>query len=139
MKKIFFFLLVLLSLTSCNDEPIDITVYNTSEETVGCFVAVTFPDSLFVPMSIPDNDWDDLIKIPPYGKWKFRYPVYGLTQHENFWTGRVLQVLFFKQSTMEKYSLQEVKEKEIFDKRIILSHQMLEIANYCVAYTEDDE
>lgn len=64
---------------------------------------------------------------------------FGLTQHENFWTGRVLQVLFFKQSTMEKYSLQEVKEKEIFDKRIILSHQMLEIANYCVAYTEDHE
>lgn len=65
--------------------------------------------------------------------------LFGLTQHENFWTGRVLQVLFFKQSTMEKYSLQEVKEKEIFDKRIILSNQMLEIANYCVAYTEDDE
>lgn len=45
------------------------------------------------------------------------------------------QFLIFKQSTLDKYSKEESIEKNIFDKRYVLTYEELEKMNFKIVYT----
>lgn len=45
------------------------------------------------------------------------------------------QFLIFKQSTLDKYTKEELIEKNIFDKRYVLTYEELEKMNFKIVYT----
>lgn len=47
---------------------------------------------------------------------------------------RKLNILIYKESTLNKYSWQEIQEKNIFDKRYVLTLDELKAMNYKVVY-----
>ena len=49
---------------------------------------------------------------------------------------RKLNILIYKESTLNKHSWQEIQEKNIFDKRYVLSLDDLKAMNYTVVYEE---
>lgn len=51
-----------------------------------------------------------------------------------FNNNRKLNILIYKESTLNKYSWQEIQEKNIFDKRYVLTLDDLKIMNYKVVY-----
>lgn len=50
---------------------------------------------------------------------------------------RKLNILIYKQSTLNKYSWQEIQEKNIFDKRYVLTLDDLKAINYTIVYNGD--
>lgn len=51
-----------------------------------------------------------------------------------FNNGRKLNVLIYKESTLKKYSWQEIQENNIFDKRYVLTLDGLKALNYTIVY-----
>ena len=47
------------------------------------------------------------------------------------------QVIIFKQSTIDKYSKEELIEKNIFDKRYLLNYNELKKVNFKMTYSGD--
>ena len=51
-----------------------------------------------------------------------------------FNNNRKLNILIYKESTLNKYSWQEIQKKNIFDKRYVLTLDELKAMNYKVVY-----
>lgn len=44
------------------------------------------------------------------------------------------QLDFWKKSTLDKYSIDELEEEAIFDKRVLISYKELERMNFCIIF-----
>lgn len=53
-----------------------------------------------------------------------------------FNNNRKLNILIYKESTLNQYSWQEIQEQNIFDKRYVLTLEELKAMNYTIVYEE---
>lgn len=132
----------LLMSTTCDyeDDPYDfvtdeIVVINESSEPIFT-ICIIFQSGLSEPKSWFPDRFKDLIEIQP----EESSIVYTNNRYD-FYVAEGLykchaQILIFKQSTLDKYSYEEIIEKNIFDKRIIMSYDDLWANDFKVVYND---
>lgn len=119
--------------TTCEDcETMNVYVDNKSEETIWVETFFCEDTTLFTPSTVFSLH-EPLKKIISGCVYKFKYCIY-----EGFWEKDVnFQILVFRQSTMDKYTKEELIEKEIFDKRYVLSYDDLKAMNFMIIYNDE--
>lgn len=123
---------VFSSMTCEEEDGDDIDVYMTNNQNETIYViACSFDDNhLILPAEIFDNE-KRIIKGYEKGL------VYG-SYTEFFDNDVALQLLVYKKSTLDKYTEQEIKKYDIYDKRFFLTLEDLETCN-CHLYYSDGE
>lgn len=127
--KILIFILVCITLYACpTDEPktdtdMQFSIKNDTEENI--FFYANTVDTIVTPRSFIKQN---LIMIKPNKSFT-----------TTFWTelfekNKKLNILIYKQSTLDSYSWKEIQDANLFDKRYVLTLDELKAMNYIVVY-----
>lgn len=119
--------------SACEDfeeDMIDVWLENKSEETIWVKGASFTDGRLISPYDVFrfENNVRDVKPEDTYKFWRCIGP-------ERLEQGIEFQIIVFKQSTIDKYTTEELIEQEIFDKRYSLSYDDLKAMDYKVVYT----
>lgn len=114
-------------------------VINNSTEII--YVGYRFPDpELFETKTYITLNLEDFHEINPNeSKVVFRYvlPKENVYPVDNVYHDGFHQFYIFKKSTLDKYTVEELIEGNIFDKRIIISYDDLKANDFKIVYTGD--
>lgn len=136
MKLLFRLFLIstyfILTSTTCDDiEEIDVFMTNDSDETI-YVISWAFDDNhLMIPA-----------EVFPVAKTIIKSNerrLVGGGPKEFFETGTAIQLLVYKESTLEKYTEQEIKKYDIYDKRFFLTLEDLEACDFHIYYSDGED
>lgn len=128
--KILIFILVCITLYACpTDEPktdtdMQFSIKNDTEENI--FFYANTVDTIVTPRSFIKQN---LIMIKPNKSFT-----------TTFWTelfekNKKLNILIYKQSTLDSHTWKEIQDANLFDKRYVLTLEELKAMDYTVSYT----
>lgn len=123
--------------TCCEGETYEIdivSVYNNTEDTVYiCFDTPEIGTPDLTPYELFTRFPSKLTKKQPFAVYEEMHVCYnGLERDLTY------QIIIFKQSTIDKYTKEELMEQEIFDKRYIFTYDDLKAMDYKVVYTGEE-
>lgn len=129
--KLFLLSSILIAfVTACpkQDNPdMNYSIVNKCHEKIYLFQNNT--DTIITPKSFPKQTIMQ-VNIPIKDTVLFMY-------HTSFFNNnRKLNILIYKESTLNQYSWQEIQEQNIFDKRYVLTLEELKAMNYTIVYEE---
>lgn len=132
MKKIILFIFLSLLIgrffVSCSWDPTEhemdhFYIRNLSSDTVYCVWTHLSDSTQRINSARYPNDM-----IEPSGFIKASNHLLGNREEHYF------QIDFWKKSTLDKYSIDELEEEAIFDKRVLISYKELERMNFCIIF-----
>ena len=138
MRRVYLYLMVafvctMFSASTCQEmeESLYVMVKNDSDEGIAMYTYISYvKDSDFIT---PGFALTELAKfqerIAPGKGLETRMPLVTSVYTACY------QFLIFKQSTLDKYTKEELIEKNIFDKRYTLTYEELEKMNFKIVYT----
>lgn len=138
MKKIFIytilcFLYVALSATQCEDyEQVDLAIKNMSSDTVYVINASSKYVNSNMSYSTLQYNLKYAYRIPPHSVYKafVTKPEYSYSKAE------VMAYRFYTSKTLNEFSLEEIVEKDIYDKEYVVTYDDLRALDFQLVYDE---
>ena len=138
MKRIFlisFSCIAMILFGACKtDIDIDLVIRNNSPERIGLIYMIMERNSVFAP--------DIFYKCLPVFRYTEAYDIfhfYSVTERCYINNNYELQVLVFKQSTLDKYSEEEIIRDNIYDARYVLTEDDLVDNTFTIVYTGESD
>ena len=129
------FLFILFSAMTCEDidevgEVFSVTIDNSCNEDI-YIIEFDWPDNehILSPVHAFELMPNFLVKVGTDEKYE------AVIEMSTAYPSTNYQFLIFKQSTLDKYTKEELIEKNIFDKRYSLTYEELEKMNFKIVYT----
>lgn len=126
---------IVLTATTCDDSTVyyrDVILLNSIDETI--YVEdFMFSDQaeLLSPYHVFNLiDLRALKEIPKGSTFIGKFPMLEKADNKMKY-----QIIIFKQSTLDKYTKEELVENDIFDKRYVLTYEELEAMGFKIVYT----
>ena len=123
----------ILTSTYCKDDIVDLKVFMTNNQNETIYV---------IPCRFSDNHLAIPAEAFLYHKTIIKGYEKGLVYGYNseFYDKDVaLQFLVYKKSTLEKYTEQEIKKYDIYDKRFFLTLEDLEACDFHIYYSDGED